>query len=122
MIKLTVTDILVIFPLRIPLPRPAGRLIHRLLVGMGLRTSEDVDNGPSQDRRIHFTLGLEVAPVAGFLLLLASTCIPGHVVRSGIVGSEGVRPYDIMSLFLAFVSRLLMFDIPDLPRPTYHYH
>lgn len=49
------------------------------------------------------TLGLESAPVIGVLLLLASTCIPGSVVRAGIVGSGGVRPYDIMTLFLSFV-------------------
>jgi hypothetical protein len=53
---------------------------------------------------MYFKLGLETAPVIGVLVLLASTCIPGSVVRDGIVGSEGVRPYDIMTLFLSFVS------------------
>jgi hypothetical protein len=60
--------------------------------------------GVEKGRRMHFKLGLETAPVIGVLVLLASTCIPGSVVRDGIVGSEGVRPYDIMTLFLSFVS------------------
>jgi hypothetical protein len=55
---------------------------------------------------MYFKLGLETAPVIGCLILLASTCIPGSVIRDGIVGSEGVRPYDIMTLFLSFVSLL----------------
>ena len=42
----------------------------------------------------------------GVLVLVASTCIPGKVVRDGIVGTGGVRPYDIMTLFLSFVSCL----------------
>ena len=53
---------------------------------------------------MYFKLGLETAPVLGCLLLLASTCIPGSVISNGIVGSEGVRPYDIMTLFISFVS------------------
>lgn len=53
---------------------------------------------------MYFKLGLETAPVLGCLLLLASTCVPGSVIRDGIVGSEGVRPYDIMTLFISFVS------------------
>jgi len=67
-----------------------------------------VDNEKPEEKdpgsRMYFKLGLETAPVIGVLLLLASTCIPGSVVRDGIVGSEGVRPYDIMTLFLSFVS------------------
>jgi len=42
--------------------------------------------------------------VIGVLLLLASTSIPGGVVRTGIVGSGGVKPYDIMTLFISLVS------------------
>jgi len=83
-------DILVIVPLYIPIPLP---LVLRHDPG----------------RRVNwavkwFKLGLETAPVIGVLLLLASTCIPGKVVRDGIVGSGGVKPYDIMTLFLCFVS------------------
>jgi hypothetical protein len=54
--------------------------------------------------RWHFVLGLETAPVIAWLLLLAATCINGEVIRNGIVGGGGVRPYDIMTLFLSFVS------------------
>lgn len=62
------------------------------------------DHKSLASKRRHFPLGLETAPVIGALLLLASTCIPGSVIRDGIVGTEGVRPYDIMTLFISFVS------------------
>lgn len=111
-------DILVIWPIRIslpPLPRFIYRLIDRIFPPQRApvaqpngsddpRTSELTYQGRDPTRRLHFTLGLETAPVIGVLLLLASTCIPGSVIADGIVGSEGVRPYDIMTLFLSFVS------------------
>lgn len=139
---LTRTDILVIFPLRIPLPLFLPRLFHRFFpsaepatpaharavgkeeaVGDSTAIATSVDekartdtavtaskgkdsrgsSGTDHIKRWHFVLGLETAPVIGWLLLLAATCIDGGVVRNGIVGGGGVRPYDIMTLFLSFV-------------------
>ena len=97
-----IIDILVIWPIYIPLPLFLTRLRNRFLP-----STPSVDNEKPEEergRRMYFKLGLETAPVIGVLILLASTCIPGSVVRDGIVGSEGVRPYDIMTLFLSFVS------------------
>ncbi|KAJ9123060.1 hypothetical protein QFC22_001249 [Naganishia vaughanmartiniae] len=59
---------------------------------------------PTSDDRAYFTLGLATAPVIGVLLLLASTSIGGQVLRNGIVGIQGVKPYDIMTLFISLVS------------------
>ncbi|WWC85208.1 uncharacterized protein L201_000067 [Kwoniella dendrophila CBS 6074] len=53
-------------------------------------------------KRLYFPLDLRTVPVIGVLLLLASTCTPPPVVRRGIVGSGGVKPYDIMTLFICF--------------------
>jgi hypothetical protein len=87
----------VIWPIRIPLPLFLTSLKRHLV------SSTPVSDGASRER-MHFKLGLETAPVIGVLVLLAGTCIPGSVLADGIVGSEGVRPYDIMTLFLSFVS------------------
>lgn len=64
---------------------------------------EDEDK-ESREKRWHFVLGLETSPVIGVLVLLAGTCIDGQVLRDGIVGQDHVRPYDIMTLFICFVS------------------
>ncbi|RXK39976.1 hypothetical protein M231_02771 [Tremella mesenterica] len=69
-----------------------------------------------KNERWCFPLGLSTAPVIGVLLLLASTCIPGNVVRDGIVGSGGVRPYDIMVLFTAFAYISISLDHTGLLR------
>lgn len=147
------TDVLVIFPLKVPLPYGVGAAVRSvkgwvmgdagagtgtrvhardrdpLELGTVVSAAETVkkpsDAGPAEEepevnhdtrsvltsngKRMQLVLGLASAPVAGVLLLLASTCIPGSVVRGGIVGNGGVRPYDIMTLFLSFVSALLRF-------------
>jgi hypothetical protein len=98
-----IIDILVIWPIYIPLPLFLTHLRNRFLPSTANGDGEKPE-GVEKGRRMHFKLGLETAPVIGVLVLLASTCIPASVVRDGIVGSEGVRPYDIMTLFLSFVS------------------
>ena len=62
------------------------------------------DSDDLLEKRYHFPINLSTAPVIGVFLLLASTSIPGDVVRTGIVGSGGVKPYDIMTLFISLVS------------------
>ncbi|WWC69727.1 uncharacterized protein I206_103670 [Kwoniella pini CBS 10737] len=69
-------------------------------------------------KRLYFPLDLRTVPVIGVLLLLASTCIPPSVVRRGIVGSGGVRPYDIMILFTCFAYISISLDCTGLLRYT----
>lgn len=146
-------DVLVVFPIRIPLPRPLTRalvtLFRKLRILNTPETSsstssshprtinstststtpnppaqsaratnpdrhpdQDPDQDPEEDdlleKQYHFPITLSTAPVIGVLLLLASTSIPGDVVRTGIVGSGGVKPYDIMTLFISLVSRTFL--------------
>ncbi|GAA6049333.1 hypothetical protein JCM3770_007292, partial [Rhodotorula araucariae] len=59
--------------------------------------------------RLSLPLDLRTAPVVGCIFLLATTVINGSVVREGIVGQDGVRPYDVLVLFisLAYISTAL---------------
>lgn len=61
-----------------------------------------------QERKLSFPLDLRTAPVAGVVLLLITTTIDGSVLRHGIVGEEGVRPYDVLVLFISLVSSPLL--------------
>lgn len=99
------SDLLVIVPLRIPLTQSFSRGCRTVFTSLRLCRPDEADTESAE--RWHLPLGLETAPVIGVLLLLASTCIPGSVIRDGIVGSGGVRPYDIMTLFISFVSARL---------------
>ncbi|KGB80294.1 hypothetical protein I307_05781 [Cryptococcus deuterogattii 99/473] len=140
-----VVNVLVIWPVYIPLPhfisRPCRKVwakaslskhshdeqgslklkqpARRQPVGMPGINSHELQGGlsntlekedSSEEERLHMPLDLRTAPVIGVLLLLASTCIPGGVVRRGIAGSGGVRPYDIMVLFVCFAYISLSLD------------
>ncbi|GAA5836006.1 hypothetical protein JCM5353_002212 [Sporobolomyces roseus] len=61
------------------------------------------------DRSLHIPLDLRTAPIIGCLILLITTTIDGSVVRAGIVGEGGARPYDVLILFisLAYISTAL---------------
>ncbi|SCV70380.1 BQ2448_1774 [Microbotryum intermedium] len=63
----------------------------------------------NKEERWSFPIDLRTAPVAGVVLLLITTTIEGSVLRKGIVGEEGVRPYDVLVLFisLAYISTAL---------------
>lgn len=57
----------------------------------------------SQARTMCLVLDLRTAPVIGVLLLLASKTIEVDVLRLGIVGEGGVRPFDVLVLFISLV-------------------
>lgn len=61
------------------------------------------------DRPLHIPLDLRTAPLIGCIILLITTTIDGSVVRAGIVGEGGARPYDVLVLFisLAYISTAL---------------
>ncbi|BGP49388.1 hypothetical protein JCM10450v2_005277 [Rhodotorula kratochvilovae] len=65
--------------------------------------STSAPDAPVWDKRLTLPLDLRTAPVLGCVFLLATTVINGRVVRVGIVGEDGVRPYDV----LAYISTAL---------------
>ncbi|WRT66863.1 uncharacterized protein IL334_003826 [Kwoniella shivajii] len=67
-------------------------------------------------KRLYFPVDLRTAPVIGVLILLASTCIPGPVVKRGIIGSGGVKPYDVLTLFICFAYISISLDTTGLLR------
>lgn len=92
------TDITVITPLRVPVPRLLTVKVRDILVACRIlpRQSEPV-------RRIYVPLNFITVPLLAVLILLAARVINGGVVRDGIVGSNGVKPLDIMALFISLV-------------------
>jgi hypothetical protein len=96
-------DIIVIFPFRVPLPRFAVSAFRNVLVKCRItlpRTSQPL-------RRRYLTVNFLSAPIMAILLLLATQAIDSGVLRRGILGSDGVRPINIMALFVSLVRELL---------------
>ena len=94
----------VIYPIRIPLPLFIKKPLRSLLVACRL---VEPDIKPAADRWT-LKLSLETAPFIGVILLLITTTINGSVVKLGIIGEEGVRPYDVLVLFICLVSAVIM--------------
>lgn len=61
-------------------------------------------SSPSKDlekpKPIRIRIGLSSAPLLGVLLLLITTSIGGDQIAKGIAGDAGVRPYDVLVLFM----------------------
>lgn len=75
-----------------------------------LQKARIIDIVPADDEKevesappVYLHLSLETAPFCAVLLLLASTIIDRHVMHDALAGSNGMRPYDVMSLFIVLV-------------------
>lgn len=92
------TDIVVIFPFRIPLPKFAVSAFRDALVKCRaiLSTSEP-------PRRQYLYINYLSMPMIAVLLLLATKAINGTVLRHGILGTDGIQPINIMALFISLV-------------------
>jgi Na+/H+ antiporter NhaD/arsenite permease-like protein len=81
----------VIFPMQIPLRR----------IGLS-------------DTRIH--INLSTAPILTIAILWVSKCIGATVIRDGIVGTDGVKPYNILILFFCLAYMAITLDATGILR------
>lgn len=111
---------LVIYPVSFRLPLSLSEQLRK--VGRALRLLEQKEERQTQahelsnvssngnlpvsqveqdkPKPIRIRIGLSSAPLLGVLLLLITTSIGGNEIAKGIAGSEGVRPYDVLVLFM----------------------
>lgn len=134
-------SVVCITPLYIPLPLAASRMLRRtyaraaatlgidaerpasLNVAVGLKELSDGDtaqeadpNTPPPTARVYIPITHTSAPVIGVLILLATTSIGGEELRRGIVGADGVRPYDVLALFICLAYIAISLDATGLLR------
>ncbi|CAE6530904.1 unnamed protein product [Rhizoctonia solani] len=102
-----VANILVIAPFRIPLPRFLNKPLSIILFRKSL-------NEPHA--RSYFPVNYVSAPVFGVFFLWAAQCIDGTIVRNGIVGTNGIKPHDIMALFISLAYIAIALDATGLLR------
>jgi hypothetical protein len=114
------TVFLVIYPVSFRLPLSLSRILLRIAANLRLIDEpaplspiqseielSNLSNGthavPSSDRKvkpIRVKIGLSSAPLLGVLFLLITTSIGGDQIAKGIAGEHGVRPYDVLILFM----------------------
>lgn len=89
--------------------RPSPPAHSESKIGLALSSSPRDSPVEFYNRPLHIPLDLRTAPFLGCIVLLITTTIDGSVVRAGIVGEGGARPYDVLVLFisLAYISTAL---------------
>ena len=98
LVLFAVSIFFVINPVSIPLRLPWRRGQH-----------DSKDGKQRREYRIH--IGTLTAPLIVVLVLWASTCINSGVIRDGIVGVEGIKPYNILILFFSLAYMAITLDI-----------
>ena len=134
-------SVVCITPLYIPLPLAASRVLRHtyaraagalgidadrpasLNVAVGLKELSDGDlaeeaeaHSPPPTERLYIPITHTSAPVIGVIILLATTSIGGEELRRGIVGADGVRPYDVLALFICLAYIAISLDATGLLR------
>lgn len=105
------SNIIVIFPFRVPIPRIVASASHDVLVKFRIfpRTSEPL-------QRQYVTVNFLSGPMISVLLLLAVKAIDGTVLKRGIIGADGVEPISIMALFISLAYLSISLDATGLLR------
>lgn len=68
----------------------------------------------NRKRRIRLTLDFLTAPLIIVFVLWAAQCIDAEVVRNGIVGSNGIKPYNILILLCSLAYMAISLDLSGL--------
>lgn len=118
-----IVDINVLFPFHIPIFVPRVLWTALLNVLSTLRIIEPPQH-PTRTRngkagsfvRFDFPMNFITAPLIADLFLLAILAIGREEVRGGIVGTQGILPYDIMLFFLSLAYIAISVDASGLIR------
>lgn len=131
-IVFAIVMLIVIQPVRIPVPFAVSQWLQgHWKRALGQRNDEQ--SGPvntvderhrgakpssseARPERHYLTLNHVSAPIVGIILLLATKTIGGEQLRLGIVGQEGVEPYDALLLFLGLAYIAVSLDATGLLR------
>ncbi|GAC72640.1 hypothetical protein PANT_7d00202 [Moesziomyces antarcticus T-34] len=123
-------SLIVIRPLKIRIPQPLAHPLRRIgtKAWLALAGPPDASEDSRDDERtveqqlgssckpMYITIDHVSAPVIGVLVLLATTTIGGEQVRQGIVGEDGIEPYDVLALFISLAYIAISLDATGLLR------
>ena len=66
--------------------------------------------------RKRLTLGLMSAPIITIAILWASQCLGATQIRNGIVGTDNIKPYNILILFISLAYMAITLDVTGILR------
>lgn len=128
-------SLIVIHPLRIRVPRVVSTPLRRISRKTWLFLAGPPEPNPDQQEQdaveqqlgstpsdsndeepMYITIDHVSAPVIGVIILLATTTIGGEQVKQGIVGEDGIEPYDVLALFISLAYIAISLDATGLLR------
>lgn len=120
-------SLIVIRPLRIRIPHALAKTLRKYgekawntIAGPPDANKDDSKlAGPTtvaKEKPMYLIIDHIAAPVIGVLILLASTTIGGEQVKQGIVGEDGIEPYDVLALFISLAYIAISLDATGLLR------
>ncbi|PIL32705.1 transporter [Ganoderma sinense ZZ0214-1] len=114
-----VSNVAVIFPLRVPIPRFVQETATHALVVLRI-APEPADRPESHasqtTRRRHVHLNFITVPLLSVLVLLAAGVFDGQTLRDGVLGTAGIQPLNIMALFISLAYISISLDATGLFR------
>ncbi|KAJ2925317.1 hypothetical protein H1R20_g11756, partial [Candolleomyces eurysporus] len=60
------------------------------------------------------TIGLMTAPIMAIAILWASQCLGATQIRNGIVGTDNIKPYNILILFISLAYMAITLDVTGI--------
>lgn len=69
---------------------------------------------PTPRRIPRIPINLTTAPIIAIAILWAAQCLDPTVIRDGIVGTDGVKPYNILILFFSLAYMAITLDITGI--------
>ena len=63
---------------------------------------------------LRIPINLTTAPIVAIFILWAAKCIDGTVIRNGIVGTQGVKPFNIIILFFSLAYMAITLDVTGI--------
>ncbi|KAF9037771.1 hypothetical protein BJ165DRAFT_1502908 [Panaeolus papilionaceus] len=104
-----ISQILVIFPLSFSLSSLQQAIHERLKI-----TIKIPRRIPAWLREVKITIGLMSAPILTIAILWASQCLGPAQIRNGIVGTDGIKPYNILILFISLAYMAITLDVTGI--------
>lgn len=66
-------------------------------------------------------INLTTAPILAIAILWAAQCLGPSVIRGGIIGSEGIKPYNIIILFFSLAYLAITLDVTGILEAAAHW-
>ncbi|CAA7269924.1 unnamed protein product [Cyclocybe aegerita] len=72
--------------------------------------------------RTRLTIGLMTAPIIAIAILWAAQCIGATQIRDGIVGTDNIKPYNILILFISLAYMAITLDVTGILQAAAFWH